>query len=208
MHIMTTPNLDATLHGLVNSLVIFTFSIEHPKGWDNAATDALSWLTLKLDAETVMSILERVTIGMRERVDAHNLTVAKADEEIHKQVQETAILTRATWVHVNLHVTDWVGIQQKGPILKAVNEWISKWKVQDLKHLLRDDANKKEGKTILWEWKKLTFYQGALYNQHTPTDKLKEVLWFIVPKDHWVAAMNWCHQDAGHQGQQQTLVLD
>ena len=51
-------------------------------------------------------ILDRVTMGMIERVDAHNLAVAEVDEEIHKQVPETAILARATQTHVNLHVTD------------------------------------------------------------------------------------------------------
>ena len=33
-------------------------------------------------------------MGMTERVDAHNLVVAEADEKLHKQVQETAILVR------------------------------------------------------------------------------------------------------------------
>ena len=39
---MTTPNLDATQHCWVESLVRFTFSIEYQKGQDNAATDALN----------------------------------------------------------------------------------------------------------------------------------------------------------------------
>ena len=51
-YIMTTPNLDATQHCWVESLARFTFSIEYQMGWDNAATDALSHITLKLDAET------------------------------------------------------------------------------------------------------------------------------------------------------------
>ena len=67
----------------------FTFSIAYQKGQDNAAADALSWVTLKLDTETVNSILEGVTMGKTDRADAHNLAVAEADEEIHKQVQET-----------------------------------------------------------------------------------------------------------------------
>ena len=50
-------------------------------------------------------------------------------------------------------------------------------------------------------------YQGALYHHHTPAHKLEEVLWFVVPMAHQVAAMNGCHQDAGHQGQQQMLYL-
>ena len=82
-------------------------------------------------------------------------------------------------------------------------KWISNRKVQDVKHLLGDDANMKEGKTILREWKKLMLYQGTLYRHHTPTGELEEVLQFVVPTAHQVGAMNGCHQDAGHQGQQQ-----
>ena len=48
--------------------------------------DALNQVTLKLDAETVQSIPDRVTVGMTERADVHDPVVAKADEEIHKQV--------------------------------------------------------------------------------------------------------------------------
>ena len=96
---------------------------------DNAAMDALSQVTLKLDAETVKSILDGFTMGTTERADTHDLAVAKADEEIHKPVQETVILARATQACVNLHVTDWVTAQQENPILKTVIEWISNWKV-------------------------------------------------------------------------------
>ena len=44
------------------------------------ATDALSQVTLKLDTETVKSIMDRVTMGTMERADAQDLVVAKADE--------------------------------------------------------------------------------------------------------------------------------
>ena len=146
-----------------------------------------------------------VTVGTTERADDHNVSVAKADKEIHKLVQETAILAWAACV--DLHVTDWVTSQQEDPILKTTIKWISGQKVQDLKHLLGDDTNTEEGKTILWEQKKLMICQGALYHCHTPAGKLEEVLWFVVPKAHWVAAMNGCHWDSGHQGQQQMLCL-
>ena len=88
-------------------------------------------------------------MGMTERADTHDLVVAEADEEIHKQVQETVILARATQACVNLHVTDWVTTQKEDPILKAAIEWISNEKVQDLKLLLGDGTNTEEGKTIL-----------------------------------------------------------
>ena len=84
---MTTPNLDATWHCLAESLVGFTFSTEYQKGLDNAAADALSQVTTKLDAETMKSIMDGVTMGTIRRADAHDPAVAEVDEEIHKQVQ-------------------------------------------------------------------------------------------------------------------------
>ena len=153
------------------------------------------------------SILDGTTLGTIERVDAHNPVVVEADEEIHKQVWETAVQARAAHACVNIQVTDWVATQQKDPILTTVIEWISEWKVQDLKHLQGDALNTEEGKAVLQQRKKLTLYQRALYHCHTLAGDLEEVLWFVVPIVHQVATMNGCHQDAGHQGQQQTLYL-
>ena len=109
-------------------------SIEYQKGCDNVTTDALSQVTSKLDAETMKSIMDGITMGTTERADAHDPAVAKADEEIHKPVQETLILAQAACI--DLHVTDWATAQQEDPILKTMIKWISGWKVQDLNHLL------------------------------------------------------------------------
>ena len=151
---LTTPNLDATWHHWVESLAGFMFSIEYQKGRDNAVADALRHFTSKLDAEVVKSILDGVTTGTIGRADAHDQVVAEADEEIHKQVEETAVQVRATHTHVNLNVTDWVAAQQEDSILKIVMELISTQKVQDLKHLLGYHATTEEGMAILGEWKK------------------------------------------------------
>ena len=96
-----------------------------------------------------MSILDGVTVGTTERADTQDPAVAKTDEEIHKPIQETVILARAAQACVNLHVTDGVTAQQEDPIPKTTIGWISNWKVQDLKHLLGDNVNTEEGKTIL-----------------------------------------------------------
>ena len=76
IYIMTTPNLDAPQHHWVESLAGLTFSIEYQKGWDNAAADALSQVTLRLDAETVKSILDGVAMASTGRADAHDPMVA------------------------------------------------------------------------------------------------------------------------------------
>ena len=90
-YVMTTPTLDTTRHCWVESLAGFTFGIEYQKGWDDAATDALSQVTLRLDAETVKLILDGVTMGSMWRPDVYHPVVPKTDEEIHKHVQEAVI---------------------------------------------------------------------------------------------------------------------
>ena len=94
-----------------------------------AVADALSCVASKLNAEAVKSILDGVTIGSTGRADTHDLTVAEANERIHRQVEETAVQAQTTHMHVNLHVTDWVAVQQKDPILKIVMELISSHKI-------------------------------------------------------------------------------
>ena len=86
-------------------------------------------------------------------------------------------------------------------------EWISTQKEQDLKHLLGDHTITEDWTAILRKWKKLMLHQGALYHYHTLAWELEEVMQFVVPTAHQVTAMNRCHIDAGHQGQQQTLSL-
>ena len=70
------------------------------------AAYALHHVTSKLEAETMKSIQDGVTVGAMERAGAHDPVVAKADEKIHKPVQETVILAQAA--HVDLPVTNWV----------------------------------------------------------------------------------------------------
>ena len=121
-YIMTTPNLDTTQNCRWSHLPDSLLALNTKREGDNAVADALSHVTLKLDAVTVKTILDGVTVGMTNRADVHHLLVADADEEIYKHVQETAILARAAQVCVDLHVTNWVTTQQEDSILKTVIE--------------------------------------------------------------------------------------
>ena len=47
--------------------------------------------------------------------------------------------------------------------------------------------------------------QDALYLCSMPKGENEDLLLFIVPKAHWTAALNECHQDAGPQGCDHTL---
>ena len=188
-------------------LARLTFSIQYQKGRDNADADALSHVASKLNAEAMKSILDGVTVGTVVKADAHDPVVAEANEWIHKQVEETASQVRAAHMHVSLHVTDCVAVQQGDPILKTVMEWISSHKVQDLKHLLEHNAMMEDGMVILREQKKFMLHQGALYHHHTVARELEEAMCFVVSTAHRLVAINGCHRETGHQGQWQTLSL-
>ena len=62
-YIMSTPNLDATGHCWVSALAKYDFWLEYQKGQDNAAADALSWVTTCLQPEAVQAILDGAAIG-------------------------------------------------------------------------------------------------------------------------------------------------
>ena len=49
--------------------------------------------------------------------------------------------------------------------------------------------------------------QDTLYLCSMPKGENEDLLCFIVPKAHWTAALNSCHQDVGHQGHDLTLSL-
>ena len=41
----------------------------------------------------------------------------------------------------------------------------------------------------------------------TPKGESEDLMFFMVPRVHWVTALNGCHQDGGHQGHDCTLSL-
>ena len=80
-YILTTPNLQAIQHHLVQLLAGFTFSIKYQNGRDNAVADALIHVTTKLNAEVVKSNLGGVMVGTAERADIHDPTVDEANKK-------------------------------------------------------------------------------------------------------------------------------
>ena len=95
--------------------------------------------------------MDRITVGLTGRADVYNPVVAETDEEMHKCVWEASIQVRATHMHVNLYVTDWVAAHWEDSVPKTMINWILNQKVQDLKHLLGDSTNTEMGMAILLE---------------------------------------------------------
>ena len=92
-----------------------------------------------------------------------------------------------------MHVTNWAEAQREYPGLNAVLDWLEAQKKTDLKTLLGEYASRKEGQLVLRNHQNFMVHQKALYLCSTPKGKNEDLLLFVVPKVHWVAALNGCH---------------
>ena len=106
-----------------------------------------------------------------------------------------------------MHVTNWAAAQKEDPELNAVLQWLETRKKADLKMLLGECIMSKEGQMVWRNHQNFTSLQGTLYLHSTSKGEDEDLLLFVVPRAHWVATLNGCHWDAGHQGHDHTLSL-
>ena len=106
-----------------------------------------------------------------------------------------------------MYVTDWVTAQKEDPELDAVLHWLESKKKTDLRTLLGEHALSEEGWMVRRKHPNFTTLQGTLYLYSTPKRENEDLLLFLVLKMHQTAALNGCHQDAGHKGHDHTLSL-
>ena len=200
-YIMTTPNLDATGHQCIGALARFNFELEYQKAWDNTMADVLSQITTCLSPEAVWSILDGVILDTAQRAEGYDPAVVEGDHNIEMEVH-----VATGWVLVEMHVTDWATAQREDPVLGAVLNWLGAQKT-NLRTLLGEHASSKEGQIVWQICQNFMTLQNALYLCSMPKGENEDLLLFVVPKAHWIAALNGCHQDAGHQGCDHTLFL-
>ena len=163
---------------------------------------ALSWVTTCLQPEAVQAILDGVAIGTSQRVERESLAVIKNNQRLEQEVRVTT-----GRVLVEMHVTDWAAAQKEDPVLDAVLQWLGSRKKADLRTLLGECIMSKEGWMVWRNCQNFISLQGTLYLCSTPKGEDEDLLLFMVPKAHQTAALNGCHQDAGHQGCVHTLSL-
>ena len=176
--------------------------LEYQKGCDNTVADALSQVITRLDLDTGKSILDRVTLGSVHQAKVHDPTVVEGDCSLK---QEVCVTTGHTLVQ--MHFTDWAETQKEDPMLKTVLNWLKAQKKTNLKAYLMEHASRKEGKLLMCNWQNFTVHQDLCICAQCPKGETEDLLLFVVPKAHWVTALNGCHQDAGHQGHDCILSL-
>ena len=201
-YIMTTPNLDATGPQWVGALAKFNFWLEYQKGQDNTVADALSQITTHLGPEAMQSILDGATLGAAQRAEGDDPAMVEGDQEMEKEV-----CVDTGQVLVEIHVTNWATPQREDPKLDAVLHWLETKKKIDLRTLMGEHASSEEGQIIWRNYQNFAVLQEALYLHSMPKGQNEDLLLSVVPKAHWTAAVNGCHQDAGHQDCDHTLSL-
>ena len=128
--------------------------------------------------------------------------MVEGDHDIEKEVSVTS-----GWVLVERHVTNWATAQREDPELDAVLCWLKAKKKVNLRTLLREHASSEEGLIVWRNHQNFKVLQDALYLHSMSKGENEDLLLFKVPKAHWTATLNGCHQDAGHQGHDHTLSL-
>ena len=148
------------------------------------------------------SILNGVALGTAHRAKAHNPAMLVSEQGVEQEIH-----VAAGCLLVEMHVTNWTEAQREDPMFSTVLGWLEAQKKTDLKVLLAEHTSSEEGNLILHNQQNFTIHQVALYLHSMPKGKTEDLLLFVVPKAHCVATLNGCHQDAGHQGCDQTSSL-
>ena len=200
-YLFTTPNLDACGHRWVASLANFNFTIEYQRGRNNAAADALSQVNESLNAQEVKAILDETTVGCSNRAELSVLAGQRGEEE------ERVWVSAAHVPKEEMHVIDWLAAQNEDPVIRGAIEWMQSGKEKSLKHHLGTLASTPEGLGFISRQKSLVLVNGKLYLKCKLKGEAKTTVVFIIPKAHRRKAIDGCHRDVGHQGQNRTASL-
>ena len=141
-------------------------------------------------------------MGASQRAERENPAIIENNQQLEQEVGVAAGQALA-----EMHVTNWAAVQKEDPELNAVLQWLESRKKADLKTLLGECIMSEEGWMVWRNCQNFTSFQGTLYLRSTPKGEDEDLLLFVVPKAHWTATLNGCHQDAGHQGHDLTLSL-
>ena len=106
---------------------------------------------------------------------------------------EKEVCVTAGWVLVEMHVTDWAKTQREDPVLNTVLDWLEAQKKTHLKTLLEEHASSEEGQFIWRNCQNFMIHQKALYLHSMPKGENEDLLLFMLPRAHRVAALKGCH---------------
>ena len=192
-YVLTTAKLDATGHRWVAALSNYTFSIIYKPGKGHKDADALSRIkwpeAMELDTQTVHAVCKGV-----------QAPYGKVETLCHGAQVVDALSKDKT--PPGMTPLEWCQAQSQDPIISQIigeinNKTIGKMKIRmgmpsELKALIRNR-------------KLLTLKHGVLYKRSKVDARTKHLL--VVPPSHRQRALEGCHDQVGHLGQDMVLDL-
>ena len=119
----------------------------------------------------------------------------------------TRLTNTSTGLKGEINVVDWAQAQQEDPELEIAIQWIKADWSASLRTALSELADTKDGMALISQQKHLVIINNKLYVRATPPGDATETKLFVTPRAYQWRAIDGCHQDASHQGQNCTLSL-
>ena len=179
-------------------------TIEYLKGANNKIADILSRVPQRLDPEVVTVLLNHAQNSDITRVETDDPRVMEEHQKIYEEVilraHQMVKQDKRFW---NLMNWDWVDTQMQDPVISKVIGWIQRLKVN--KNTL-DEFMKARGVPEIDQWpyaqrqSDFILRDNLLFLNITPANSTETMSVFVVPECKCQAAIDGCHQSAGHQG--------
>ena len=192
-YVLTTAKLDATGHRWVAALSNYTFSIIYKPGKGHKDADALSHIrwpeAMELDSQTVHAVCEGVQApyGKVETLcqGAHVVDALSND-------RAPPGMTPLEWCHA----------QTQDPILSQIIREINSKTIGKMKIKMGMPS---EMKALIRNRTQLILKHGVLYKKARVNARTKHLL--VIPQSYRQRAMEGCHDQVGHLGQDRVLDL-
>ena len=193
-YVLATAKLDATGHRWVAALSNYIFSITYKSGKSHVDADALSHIrwpkAIDIDTQTVHAVCEAVQ-APHGKVE----TLCQGAQAVDALCQDNA--------PPGMTPLQLCQAQSKDP---AIHQNVDGIQNKALKHLKIWSDKPSELKALIRLKKQLILKQGVLYRRITPADA-KPRLQLILPPSHCNKAIEGCHDQVGHLGQDKMLEL-
>ena len=192
-YVLTTAKLDATGHRWVAALSNYTFSIIYKPGKGHKDADALSCIkwpeAMELDTQTVHAICKGVQAPYgKVEILCHG---AQAVDALSKDKTSPGMTP-----------LEWCQVQSQDPIISQI--------IGEINNKIIGKMNIKMGmpselKALIRNRKLLTLKHGVLYKRSKVDAGTKHLL--VVPPSYRQRALEGCHDQVGHLGQDRVLDL-
>ena len=192
-YVLTTAKLDAMGHRWVAALSNYTFSIIYKPGKGHKDADALSRIkwpeAMELDSQTVHAVCEGVQAS-HGKVE----TLCHGAHVVDALSNDTAPpgMTPLEWCHA----------QTQEPILSQIIREINSKSIGKMKIKMGMPS---EMKALIRNRTQLILKHGVLYKRSRVNARTKHLL--VVPQSYRQRAMEGCHDQVGHLGQDRVLDL-